>query len=179
MSFDKLKIKEICELSESEVHRIRDIFFETSTKKEFSSLTSKEAYYNDYCRYFLEQYPQFFFVAFDSNKQVLGYICGCPDILEDEATLNRHAYYSLFFTEISKYRAFFHVNVTSCAQGRGVGRILINKLNAVFVKSGSQFLHIITAASDKNVNFYEKMNFSSVSVKKYKGNNLELMGLEL
>ncbi len=61
---------------------VREIFFESSTKKTFKDLAEKEAFYEKYLGFYLRNFPELAWVA--KGTRVLGYVIVAPKSDERE-----------------------------------------------------------------------------------------------
>ena len=173
-----LKIKNIAELSSTELADTIRIFFETSTVKSFENPKFKELFLYRYFGYYQEFYPEYFLIALDGKKEncVVGYTCGHPMTFSDIAIDKLQTSLDLFKEIEDEYPAHLHINVSANAQGQGVGSFLISAIEDLFAKKSISGVHIITSCGSKNVKFYERNGFDFKLYKKVNNAKLLLMG---
>lgn len=160
--------------SQEMLSELRDIFFETSSIKEFKDEASKEAFFMKYLGFYLKQYPHLCFVV-ESEKRILGYVVGASESLS-ESLLSLQPHLELFRNEIINYPAHLHINFHRDAQGQGFGRKLINHLEGVLKTHDINGLHIMTGALEPNRFFYQKLGFTFEIVKDFQTSSILFMG---
>src|SRR5262249_41794957 len=74
---------------------IDDIFFQSSTKRDFSSQEEKQALLEMSLGRYIEKHRSSFFVALDADGRGVGYLAGC---LENPITLNH-------FNDVAYFRS--------------------------------------------------------------------------
>lgn len=155
---------------------IRDIFFESSSKKTFRDEAEKNDFFYKYLGYYLEHYPELCFVAID--EKVLGYVVTAPDS-HSNALYSIQPHLRSFENYFNKFPAHLHINCHRDSRGRGVGSKLIaqteNSLKSLEVSG----LHIMTAPDAANQNFYKKLGFNFQVIEDFQGSSILLMGKEL
>jgi ribosomal protein S18 acetylase RimI-like enzyme len=155
---------------------VREIFFESSTRKEFQSDEEKEAFFYKYVGYYLEHYPDFCFVARD--KEVLGYIVGATDSSQKKLhELQPHL--EVFNKHFSFYPAHLHINCHVRSRGQGVGAKLVQHLVTKLIQDGVAGVHIITSVDARNQSFYEREGFTFRTEGYFNGSVLLFMGKKL
>lgn len=155
---------------------IREIFFESSTKKTFKDEAEKEAFFYKYLGFYLEHFPELCLVAVD--KKVLGYVVCSPESnLSDLVKLQPHL--KNFERYFNKFPAHLHINCHADSRGQGIGSKLIveteKKLGAMNIKG----LHIMTGNDAANQGFYKKLGFNFQVVEDFQGSHILFMGKEL
>jgi GNAT superfamily N-acetyltransferase len=132
---------------------VYDIFFESSSKKDFHDLEEKDAFLYKYLDIYLENYPDLFFVFLENNK-CWGYICGMPQTL-DELYLKLHPYLENFKDQFTNYPAHLHINMHADSRGKGLGSLMLQAFEAKLIKMNVSGVHAITVTGDRNVSFYK------------------------
>lgn len=155
---------------------VRDIFFESSTKKDFKDEAEKEAFYYKYLGFYLEHFPELCLVAVD--EKVLGYVVGSPDT-ENAELLSIQPHLKTFEEYFNKYPAHLHINCHADSRGRGVGSSLILEMVEALQKRKIKGLHIMTGPDAENKCFYKKLGFNFQVVQDFRGSPILLMGKEL
>ncbi len=151
----------------------RDIFFNTSIRKSFSNEREKINFSYKYFDYYLEQFPDLFFI-YTLDDQVIGYICGADKLEPQLFKLQPHM--QVFSDYFEQYPAHLHINFSAKARGKGLGSILLNHFTSSLGQAG---VHIITGPMERNVFFYEKNGFSFKQEKTYYDTRLLFMGKSL
>lgn len=155
---------------------LREIFFESSTKKEFKDVAEKEAFFQKYLGFYLEHYPELAWVAM--SDKVLGYVVVSPESNSEELTkLQPHL--KTFDSECEKFPAHLHINCHSDSRGLGVGSKLIHKVVQTLKKNNIKGLHIMTGLASKNRSFYKKLGFSFEVERNFHGSSILFMGKSL
>ena len=131
-----------------------NIFFESSSVKEFTDENSKAEFLYKYLGYYKVNYPEFFLVATFEN-QVLGYICGSPSSLNDSELLELLPHFSVFKDLYDDFPAHLHINLTEASRGRGIGSELIQRFESICSVS----VHLITSPTARNRDFYNKNGY--------------------
>ena len=123
-------------------------------------------YYERWTGYYLRICRELILLA--GEGPVVGYLMGCHDsiVLADDIFYIR-AFADLYGT----YPAHFHVNVAPCAQGRGLGRALIE---AFLTKAPP--CHVVTGAKVANRAFYDRLGFHDIHSRRVAGRELVLLG---
>ena len=136
---------------------LRDIFFETSTKKIFDNQIEKDNFEWKYLGFYLTHYPQFAWVALDKNK-VLGYVLGMP-FSKDPSLYQIQPHMKKFESLFGIFPGHLHINCHMSARGKGVGkRLVLNLLHQMKVLD-VKGLHIMTGLHADNRSFYRKLGF--------------------
>lgn len=170
--------------------QLREIFFLTSTKKEFPSEGEKENFFKKWTSHYLDSLPQFTYLAIQGNDILLGYLTGDVDTEKSlPMILKNHPYLEGLKHHLKNYPAHFHINCHPDHQGYGIGGLLVSRfiedyrrqstLNPATNNERAKGVHIITSKEALNVSFYEKMGFHRVEELPWKGNDLLLMGKKL
>lgn len=136
---------------------LTEIFFESSTRKEFANVEARDVFFYKYVGYYLEHYPEYCLVAWD--KRVLGYVLGAPETTGDIFRIQPHLEY--FKAEYARFPAHLHMNCHHEARGQGIGGQLVEGFVKLLSGPG---LHIMTGPESLNKNFYRKHSFSFENV---------------
>lgn len=156
-----------------DVKEIREIFFQTSTKKDFPSNEAREAFYYKYVGFYLKTFPEFAFVAKESR--ILGYVLGASHSnLPELEIIQPHL--NIFQSEIKDYPAHLHINCLSGFQGKGLGSQLVMRMCDLFSSQKIKGIHIITSVDASNQFFYAKLGFCPIGHKIFNGADLLFMG---
>lgn len=139
---------------------IKDIFFEASARRDFSSVTEKEEFYEKYLGIYLKEFPSYGFYFLHEEK-VGGYIVGAPSTL-DHLSLFSSAlpYLELFKEFFESYPAHLHINLSSVVRGMGFGSLLLAHFEQHLKHQKIDGVHLITAKTARNVHFYEQNGYS-------------------
>lgn len=155
---------------------VREIFFESSTRKEFKSEEEKEAFFYKYVGLYLKHYPEFALIAV--TDRVLGYIVGAPESSTEEL-YQVQPHLKNFASHYQKYPAHLHINCHHDARGMGVGGMLVANLEERFKTHKIHGFHIMTGPNAKNKSFYKKLGFDYEVVEDFQGSPILLMGRDL
>lgn len=162
-------------LMDTERDAFREIFFLSSSRKNFASPEEKEAFFKKWTDYYLCFAAHLIMVAKDNDGRLLGYLTGCADsrsALSYFAKVNPS--YSLFADQFQAFPAHFHINCHPDARGKGVGSQLVNH----FIENlnGIHGAHIVTSPDAENRHFYRKNGFTHELIREWKGIPLLFMG---
>lgn len=136
---------------------LREIFFESSTKKEFSSEEEKEKFFWKYMGFYLANYPEFVWIAHQDFK-VLGYILGMP-FSQDPSLYDIQPHMRTFEGEYTLYPAHLHINCHADSRGMGLGQKLMAVFEGQLKLLGCQGIHAMTGPESRNRSFYLKLGF--------------------
>ena len=155
---------------------VREIFFESSTKKSFKDDAEKEAFYEKYLGFYLRNFPELAWVAM--GTRVLGYVIVAPTS-DDQKLLELQPHLKIFTEHFASYPAHLHINCHHESRGLGVGSKLIaeaeKKLRALNIKG----LHIMTGHDAANKSFYKKLGFDFQTELNFHGSTILFMGKSL
>jgi GNAT superfamily N-acetyltransferase len=162
-----------------EMKAIREIFFNSSVRKNFQDEFERESYFLRWTQYYISEWPQFVYTAHDGPEgEVIGYLMGCPESANAMGYFStRVPFYALFADLFTEYPAHLHINLSEGARGRGVGSQLIDAY--IQDLKSSQGVHIVTAPSARNVSFYRHNQFSHEIIRKHGDTELLFMGRAL
>lgn len=155
---------------------VREIFFESSTKKSFTDEAEKEAFFDKYLGYYLRHYPEFAWVAM--GERVLGYVIVAPTS-DDPELQELQPHLKIFGSQFQDYPAHLHINCHHESRGMGVGVQLVaqaeKKLRGLKIKG----LHIMTGSDAPNKSFYKKLGFDFQTELNFHGSTILFMGKSL
>ncbi|MEY3902596.1 MAG: hypothetical protein RL189_1902 [Pseudomonadota bacterium] len=158
---------------------VEKVFFESSTKKTFKTPEEREAFKFKYLDWYSKHHPECFFIAFEKNSDVLGYICGVPDSRMDPELRELHPWFQNFADCYDNYPAHLHINCSESARGRGLGSTLLNLFENHLQAQGMCGVHLVTSPDARNVGFYDKNGYKFTKTTIWKGSSLLLMGKAL
>jgi GNAT superfamily N-acetyltransferase len=153
--------------------QLSEIFFETSTKKEFKDSQEKDIFFWKYVGFYLSHYPEYAWLAVQEGK-VLGYVLGMP-FTQDPSLFAIQPHLLAFSHEFKNYPAHLHINCHHEARGKGVGKRLVHTLLGQLKAQNIPGLHIMTGMDSENKLFYQKLGFEHEIVM----NSILLMGLKI
>ncbi len=158
---------------------VKDIFFLSSSLKEFSSEEKKSSFFKRWCEDYIIYYPDQFYVMIESDtKKVLGYLSGCENSADSLSRLQVPGlanYKDLF----DKYPAHFHINFHPDCRGRGLGGQLVGHYCQVLRAKKIVGVHLVTSTDAKNISFYRKLKFSYEISREFGKMSQLFMGLKL
>lgn len=136
---------------------VREIFFESSTRKDFRDHAEKEAFYQKYVGFYLSHYPDYCWVAL--NDRVLGYVLGMPKTA-DQRLEAIQPHLAKFEDLFERFPGHLHINCHQASRGQGVGALLVSKMIQELAQKGLPGLHIMTGAESRNRSFYQRLGFN-------------------
>ena len=145
------------------VEQIKDIFFQSSSVKNFDSEDHKNTFFKRWCGDYITYYPESFYLCFDegeNSKKLLGYLSGCLNSLLALNVLNVPAQRT-FESQFIDYPAHLHINFHPDARGKGLGSVLVNHFCGQLKNSGIKGVHLVTSPDAKNVSFYHRLGFTN------------------
>ena len=151
--------------SDNDLLVLQNIFYSTSSKKDFKTEKEKALFFNRWAGQYLENFSDDALIA-EKNGEVVGYLLGCrntekflPQLLKNNKSLE------VFEDLYLQFPAHLHINSDPKFQGQGIGSQLIkyymNQLKSALIPG----LHIITSPESRNVNFYRKNGFTFESLR--------------
>ncbi len=159
---------------------MKDIFFLSAASSiSFANEEKREEFWQRWTAYYIENCAHELFFACD-GAQTLGYLSGCSDSHAALRTLHQRIQsYSLFEDLFTAYPAHFHINVHPSARGRGIGEHLVTKYVGYLKKIGVPGVHIVTAAGERNIDFYSRNRFQTIAERTFNNKHLIFMGRSL
>lgn len=146
------------------------IFFEASNTKTFASDEVRAAFRERWFARYLDQYPQWAYVAQAEDGTVAGYLVGAldePSGFED------------FASAAQAFPAHLHVNLAPQFRNRGIGAALIDAFASDAARAGVKGIHVVTSADARNVRFYERVGFRPRATTVVNGSELVFLGRSL
>ncbi len=162
------------EFSQERQQEFSDVFFLTSSKKEFNSDQDKEDFKEKWTKFYFEQAQEHVYFALVGEK-IVGYLTGHPDSKSCNQLYKINPTYCYFEEMFEKFPAHLHINCHPKFVGQGIGRDLVNNFCEDLKKQGSSGTHIITLPDAGNTRFYDKVGFKHRVMKR----NLLFMGREI
>lgn len=150
-----------------------EIFFESSTRKVFSTPTEKEEFNWKYLGFYLAHYPEFTWLAVKEGR-VLGYLSGMP-FSRDPSLYQIQSHLKAFEEYFNHYPAHLHINCHVDSRGQGLGQLLVAQCLKQMRAEGASGLHIMTSPEASNRAFYHKLGFDYEVVL----NSILFMGIKL
>ena len=163
-------------LSEKDLQELREIYFESSAKKDFKDEKEKENFYWKYLGFYLEHFPEYVWIA--KGERILGYVVGAPrsDLPE---LLKIQPHLEIFRPLFKVYPSHLHINLHSDARGQGLGSRLLTELEVQLQRLDITGLHIMTGVESRNKNFYTRLGFDFQKTLEFSGHPILFMGKEL
>lgn len=164
------------QLSEKDQRELREIYFETSAKKDFKDAAEKEAFFYKYLGFYLENYPDYVWIA--KSSHILGYVVGMPHT-EDPRAHQIQPHLKIFSEYFKDYPAHLHINLHAEARGMGLGSKLLQEMVIKLQEANITGLHIMTGPSSRNKTFYHRLGFDFEVTLNFLGSPILLMGKRL
>lgn len=159
------------------IHKgLREIFFEASTKKDFESEKAKEDFFHKYVGFYLQNYSQWCWVAWE--KQLLGYVIAAP-YSDDPELWQLQPHMETFQEFFKKFPAHLHINCHVEARGKGLGSKLLKEVIQALQKAEIGGLHIMTGPESQNRTFYQRLGFDFEKILTFNGRPILFMGKKL
>lgn len=155
------------------LEEVMEIFFESSTKKDFASVEERTRFVVKYLGVYIQSYPQLCLIALKDDK-VLGYCCGMPQTPPQLYELQPHL--EVFEDQFDLYGSHLHINCHHEARGMGVGGRLVLAFEEMMKQESSSGIHVITSPTARNVSFYEKLGYHHRVQRQYNDAELLLLG---
>lgn len=143
---------------EKVISEIRDIFFLSTSIKEFSSDERKEAFFKRWCGDFIKLFPGSFYLMVQEGK-LLGYLSGCLDSQGATSILEVPGFL-LFEDQFASFPAHLHINFHPDCRGRGLGSNLVVAFIEDLKKQKIRGVHLVTSPEAKNISFYQRLGFT-------------------
>lgn len=162
------------ERREDILSQIREIFFLSTSIKEFSSLERKEAFFKRWCGDFISLFPEHFYLMMEGPK-LLGYLSGCLDSNAAKGVLEIPGY-AVFEDLFAEYPAHLHINFHPDCRGRGLGSVLVNEFCKDLKTQKIPGVHLVTSPGAINISFYCRLGFSTQVPRQFNAMSLLFMG---
>ncbi len=159
-----------------DLKELREIYFETSARKEFRDEADKEAFFQKYLGIYLSRFPQYLWVA--RKERILGYMVASP-VTKDSILYGLQPHLETFESFFENYPAHLHVNFHQDARGLGLGGKLFSELEKEFQGMGIRGIHIMTGPDSRNKSFYQRLGFNFEVTLDFKGTPILMMGKSL
>ncbi len=170
------EIVKLSQPSAQDLKELREIYFETSAKKDFKDDVEKEAFFQKYLGCYLSRFPEHVWVA--RKGRILGYMVASP-VTKDPAFYRLQPHLETFESFYEIYPAHLHVNFHQGARGMGLGGKLFSEVEKEFQGMGISGIHIMTGPDSRNKNFYQRLGFDFEVTLDFKGTPILLMGKTL
>ena len=100
---------------------------------------------------YLDRYPDLAFSLIDERGHPVGYLLGCPERVSQDPWED-------------DYPSHMHIDLLPCAQGRGFGRIMVQRLMDVLRGLGVPGVHLkMMASNERAFGFYQKLGFEKIA----------------
>lgn len=166
------------ELTDQEIKKVEEIFFETSAIKEFTSDQAKSNFKYKYLEYYQTHHPENFISILHDNI-LLGYICGVDNSQEAIELYKLLPHYATFEEYFDQYPAHLHINLSLASTGLGIGSKLITFFEKYLASKSIKGVHLITSPSSRNVHFYQKNQYNFAVEKCFEDAALLFLGKSL
>lgn len=167
----------IVTLAPEHIREVKEIFFESSTKKTFKDAAEKDRFFEKYLGFYLRHFPNLALVAL-VNGRVMGYVVATP--VSDDPELDAlQPHLKVFQDDFKMYPSHLHINCHFESRGQGVGSQLLKEIEQRLKALNIQGLHIMTAPDSSNKNFYLRLGFDYEKTLDFHGAPILLMGKKL
>lgn len=174
-----IRLSELDEsLKKKAIEEIQEIFFLSTSVKSFTSDDHKKLFFEKWCGDYIVHFPETFYLFFDEDDSLLGYLSGCNDTLSSFSFMRVPAQ-TLFSEQLESFPAHLHINFHPKARGMGLGSHLIEFYARELVMCNIPGLHLVTSPDARNVSFYDRLGFDHHVVKEINGSKLLFMGKKL
>jgi ribosomal protein S18 acetylase RimI-like enzyme len=158
----------------------REVFFLTSSRKNFASTEEREKFWRGWTEYYFVNEPQHIYVALSPEGFLQGYLTGSQDSRKAQPEIeSRIPSYACFADLFGGFPAHLHINCHPNAQRTGLGRHLIETFVRDLRSSSTAGLHIVTSPGEDNVLFYRRLGFTQEVGRNWNGYPLLFMGRKL
>jgi ribosomal protein S18 acetylase RimI-like enzyme len=165
----------ISRFDEKDLPELKEIFFESSARKEFKDEDEKEKFYRKYLGLYLEISPELALVA--KSDKVLGYILGQENSDGKVRVLQPHL--DVFKDLFDCFPAHLHINLHRDSRGLGIGSKLLIEFENLLINKGIKGVHLMTSPSSRNSSFYRRSGYHFEETRDYAGNGILFMGKSL
>lgn len=159
------------------LQQIRNIFFLSTSIKEFSSPERKEAFFKRWCGDFIQNEPDYFYLMLE-EKKLLGYLSGCLDSLKAKSFIEVPGY-TVFEDLFTEFPAHLHINFHPDCRGRGLGSTLVNAFIDDLQVLRIPGVHLVTSPQALNISFYRRLGFTNEIPRQFNSMSLLFMGKKL
>ncbi len=165
----------ISRVEKKDVPELREIFFESSARKDFKDEAERDIFYRKYVGLYLEEAPELALVA--KSDKILGYILGMEKNEGEVRVLQPHL--EIFSDLFERFPAHLHINLHKDSRGLGIGSKLLIEFENLLSKKGVAGVHLMTSPSSRNSSFYRKNGYLFEETREYSGNGILFMGKPL
>lgn len=162
--------------SDIQKHQLREIFFESSARKEFKDEAEREAFFQKYAGIYISLYSDLIFVA--NQGKVLGYCLGTSNSL-DAVILDLQPHVRIFEDLFAEYPGHFHINCRVDARGCGVGAQLLEHFEKHLRTLQIPGVHLITSPDARNRSFYIRQGYCFEARRAFEGKELLFLGKKI
>lgn len=172
-------MNEIVIYDSSVLNDIKEIFYLSSSIKNFESEEKKALFFQRWCGDYIIHYPDQFYIMRESNtKKTLGYLSGCADSKEALIKLDVPGF-KHFEDMFHKFPAHFHINFHPDCRGKGFGSVIVEHFCSELLKNKTSGIHLITSPDAQNVSFYRRLKFTNENSREFGKMRLLFMGRNL
>ncbi|MEI6558395.1 MAG: GNAT family N-acetyltransferase [Rhodospirillaceae bacterium] len=161
------------------VAALTGIFFETSSRTDFSSPGERQGFLERWTGFYLTRYPDEVWFWRDADGVLAGYLTGCRDSAGAAPLFDAVPGYPVFEDCFGAFPAHLHVNCRADRQNRGIGARLVEHFTARCRAAGLAGVHIVTAPTARNVGFYQRTGFTHQVTRNFGSRSLLFMGRPL
>ncbi|MBI4828142.1 MAG: GNAT family N-acetyltransferase [Nitrospinae bacterium] len=162
-------------LDVASIPALREIFFLSSTTKDFADGGEMEMFFNVWTSYYFEHEPELVYTI-SANGSPGGYLTGCADSARAAPWFARTESYPLFSDWFHEYPAHFHINVHPRLRGQGLGSRLARRFFDDMKRRGAAGVHVVTAADARNTGFYQRLGLAPLARRECGGRRLAALG---
>lgn len=157
---------------------IQEIFFLTTSKKDFTSEQQKMDFYHLWTKFYFEnKNSQVLVKKCPQTQQPLGYLMGAMKSQEALPHFIEHnPSFELFFDLYEDFPAHLHINVHPEAHSKGLGTELIQYYTEYLKEKNISGVHLITSPQSRNVSFYTKNGFEHSYLRAHQGREYLFLG---
>ncbi len=160
-----------------DISSLREIFFESSTKKTFENESQKEDFFYKYLGLYFKNDPTLCFYA-EKNGVTIGYCVGLGQTIKTEL-FEKQPHLKVFQDHYVNFPAHLHMNCDFRYRGQGVGSKLLLAFEQEIAGRNISGLHIMTSSESPNVSFYHKAGFAFKDEREWSGGRILFMGKKL
>lgn len=155
------------------------IFFEASHTKTFETNSERQRFRTRWLGRYLEQYPQWAYIAITPDHSVAGYLVGAHDDPAKTPLFDDIGYFKEMGSLTAQFPAQLHVNLGDVHRGAGWGSRLISAFVADLGRAGVPGVHVVTSKGARNARFYEANSFAERGSITWNGRELVFLGRAL
>ncbi len=167
------EIVKLTQPSAQDLIELREIYFDSSSRKDFKDSQDKEAFFQKYMGHYLSRFPDYVWVA--RSDRILGYMIASP-VTKDPDLYRLQPHLETFEKYFEDYPAHLHVNFHGDARGMGLGSKLFSELEKELQRMNIRGIHIMTGPDSRNKSFYHRLGFTFEVTLEFLGSPILLMG---